>query len=142
MKKLLTLSFLPVNTDVALLLFRIWVSLSLFIRHGLEKFERFSEFANSPQALDPLHIGAFPTLVLATFADGVGSILIMLGLFTRQSAFLLTVNLLVVFFILNGGSFMKDKGEIVYLYLGSYLFLLLTGAGKYSLDNRLANKIL
>lgn len=139
MKKLLNLDFLPKNLDWALLIFRIWVGVSLFCNHGIEKFVKFSEFSNNPKALDPIHIGILPTLTYATFTDGICSLLVILGLFTRLSSLLIVCTLCVVFFILKGGSFVPKDAEVVYLYLGSYMYLACIGAGKYSLDNRLFN---
>jgi putative oxidoreductase len=139
MKRLLNLDFLPINNDLALLIFRIWVSLSLFYKHGIEKFVKFDEISHLPNALDPLHIGVLPTLCYATFTDGICSLLIMLGLCTRLSSLFLLGTLLVVFFFFHGGSFIEEHAEIVYLYLGSYIYLACIGAGKYSLDNRLFN---
>jgi putative oxidoreductase len=144
MKKLLTFSFLPVSFDAAILIFRVWVSLSLFWKHGIEKFERFSAIANDPKSLDPLHIGIVPTITWATFTDGICSLFIIIGLFTRLSALFMIGTLVAVFLLFHHGSFLGDAmdahgdhAEVVYLYLGSYLFLFFVGAGKYSIDNKL-----
>jgi putative oxidoreductase len=143
MKKLLTLSFLPVNIDLALLIFRIWVCISLFYKHGIEKFN-LSAMISNPHAPDPLHIGVLPGTIWAFLADSICSLLIMLGLATRLAASVIVINLLVVFIFLHGFSFMGDQmdshgdhAEVVYLYLGYFLYLMFVGAGKYSLDRKL-----
>ena len=135
MKKLFTLSFLPVNIDLALLLLRTLVSFSLFYKHGIEKITGFSNMQT--HFPDPLHIGATPGLVFALITDGICSLLIIFGIATRLSALLIVINLTVIFILLHSGSFVEGHAELVYVYLSSFLCILFTGAGKYSLDNRL-----
>jgi putative oxidoreductase len=55
MKKLFTLSFIPVNVDAALLLLRVWLGIGVFLRHGIEKITGFSKMAE--HFPDPIGIG-------------------------------------------------------------------------------------
>ena len=135
MKKLFTLSFLPVNIDLALLLLRTLVSFSLFYKHGIEKITGFSNMQT--HFPDPLHIGATPGLMFALITDGICSLLIIFGIATRLAALLIVINLMVIFILLHSGSFAEGHAELVYVYLSSFLCILFAGAGKYSLDNRL-----
>ena len=135
MKKLFTLSFLPVNIDLALLFLRILVSFSLFYKHGIEKITGFSNMQT--HFPDPLHIGATPGLMFALITDGICSLLIIFGIATRLAALLIVINLTVIFILLHSGSFVEGHAELVYVYLSSFLCILFAGAGKYSLDNRL-----
>ncbi|MFM9709791.1 DoxX family membrane protein, partial [Streptomyces galilaeus] len=80
MKKLITLKFLPVNKDLALLIFRTLVSFSLFYKHGIEKLTGFSTMQK--HFPDPLHIGATPGLIFALVTDGICSLLIIVGFAT------------------------------------------------------------
>ena len=135
MKKIITLDFLPVNRDLALLLLRVLVSFSLFYKHGIEKLTGFSNMQT--HFPDPLHIGATPGLIFALLTDGICSLLIIFGIATRLAALLIVINLMVVFILLHNGSFADGHAELVYVYLSSFLCILFAGAGKYSLDNRL-----
>ena len=135
MKKLLMLNFLPVNRDLAMLLLRILVGFSLFYKHGIEKLTGFSNMQT--YFPDPFHIGVTPGLMFALLTDGVCSLLIIVGLATRLAALLIIFNLSVVFFFLHNGSIVDAHAEMGYVYLAAFLCILLAGAGKYSIDNKL-----
>ena len=135
MKKLITLNFLPVNIDLALLLLRILVSFSLFYKHGIEKLTGFSKMQT--HFPDPFHIGVTPGLMFALLTDGICSLLIIFGLATRLAASLIIFNLSVVFFFLRRGSIEDGHAEMGYVYLAAFLCILLAGAGKYSIDSKL-----
>jgi len=137
MKNFLKLSFIPLNTDLALLFIRIWFCTSLFVKHGIEKFTRFPQMVT--HFPDPIHVGPTIGLSFALIADAICTVFIVLGLGTRLAACFVAFNLLVVFIFLHQFSFLKDHAELVYTYLGLSLFLILSGPGKYSLDNKLLN---
>jgi putative oxidoreductase len=135
MKNVFQLSFIPASLDFGLLILRVWLGISLFVRHGIEKLFGF------PQMLshfpDPIHIGVTPSLVYATLSDGICSLLVIIGLFTRLGAGIIVINLLVVFGVLHGFSFMQEHAQLVYVYLGGYLAIFIAGPGKFSIDHRL-----
>lgn len=135
MNKLLKLDFIPFNSDIAWLLLRVWLGLSLFIMHGIEKIDGFS--AMQGHFPDPIHIGKTTGLVFALLSDSICSILVMLGLFTRITSWIIILNLLVVFIFLHGFSFGQDHAQLVYVYLGGYLAIFISGGGKYSLSKNL-----
>lgn len=134
--------------DVALLIFRVMFGASLFLHHGWEKLTGFSRMAQ--HFPNPFHIGVYPTLAYATFADGICSLLVLLGLMTRIASLCILVNLAVVFFIVQRAlSFSWLPGspprlqpgrelELVFVYLAGYLLLFLAGPGKFSLDGIIA----
>jgi putative oxidoreductase len=146
------------RNDIGLLLFRVMVSASLFWHHGWEKLSGFSRM--SQHFMDPLHIGPVPSLVYAAFADGVCSILIILGLGTRIAAFFALFNMGVVYFLVHnalGLAFLNSARppgmpapppmpggdnhlELVFLYLAGFLLLTITGGGAFSLDRKFARK--
>jgi putative oxidoreductase len=135
MKKILQLSFIPANTDVALLIFRLWIGFVLFINHGIEKFTNFSQMQQ--HFPDPLHVGSIFSLTFSLIADGICSLFIMIGFATRWAAFFIVTNLLVVFITMHQFSFAKEHAELVYLFLGSFLTIFVAGPGKYSIDQKL-----
>lgn len=135
MKKYLQLSFIPASIDFGLLTLRVWMGVSLFVRHGIEKLFGFNGMLS--HFPDPIHIGPVPSLIWATLADGICSILVIVGLFTRLGSAVIVINLLVVFGVLHGFSFMEGHAQLVYVYLGGYLAIFFAGPGKYSIDRRL-----
>lgn len=133
MRKLLQLSFVPRSVDCALLLLRIWLGGTLFLKHGLEKLTGFSQMA--AHFPDPLHIGAVPSLIFALISDGICSILIVLGVATRLAALIVAINTAVAFvFVHHARFFGQGNGELPWLYLGGALTLLLAGPGRHSVD--------
>ncbi len=135
MKNILNLSFIPKNTDFALLVLRVWIGFSLFMQHGLFKFVHFSQmWGHFP---DPLHLGAGFSLIFSTLSDGVCSVLVAFGIATRAAALIVAIDVFVVLSVLHHFTFSPGDGELVYLYLGGMLTIILAGGGKYSLDNKI-----
>jgi len=70
---------------------------------------------------------------LRTGAELFGGIMLVLGLFTRIGAFLIMFTMFVAFFTAGKSALLSD-GETVFAYAIVMLTLVLTGAGKISLD--------
>ncbi|HEY5416178.1 MAG TPA: DoxX family protein [Gemmatimonadaceae bacterium] len=113
---------------------------ALFIQHGVQKL--FGLLVNASQTWN----GPPPVFSQFWFAgvlEVFGGILIVLGLFTRPVAFLLSGEMAVAYFqahfprnfwpVLNGG-------ENVVLFCFVFLYLFVTGAGPYSLDALLRSR--
>jgi len=113
---------------------------ALFIQHGVQKL--FGLLVNASQTWN----GPPPVFSQFWFAgvlEVFGGILIVLGLFTRPVAFLLSGEMAVAYFqahfprnfwpVLNGG-------ENVVLFCFVFLYLFATGAGPYSLDALLGSR--
>lgn len=128
-------SSIPLRIDIALLILRVWVGASLFVKHGLEKVTHFQDM--EPHFPDPIHVGVKASLIYAMIADAVCPILVAAGFATRLASFLILVNLLVVFGVLHQFSFMSADAELVYVYMGVFLMLIITGAGRFSVDRYL-----
>jgi putative oxidoreductase len=101
----------PRSVDLALLVLRVWIGFSLFLRHGWEKIATFSQMA--AHFPDPLGIGSTPSLVFALLSDAICSILVILRVATLLG---------------------QRSGETPYLCAGACLALFLAGAGRYSID--------
>ena len=135
MKNLLRLSFLPVNADCGLLLLRLWVGLSMLLNHGLPKLMHFNDWA--AKLPDPLHVGPKVSLGLSLGSEVLGSVLLILGLFTRFGALLGVINMSVAFFIVHQAKFQGEHpGELAFVYLGAYLAILFAGSGRMAVDGK------
>jgi putative oxidoreductase len=115
---------------------RIVVGL-LFIEHGTQKIFNFPPRPNA-RAYELF------TLVpgLAGIMELVGGILIVLGLFTRPVAFLLSGEMAFAYFMSHAPrgffpiSMGGNGGELAILYCFVFLYFAFVGAGVWSLDQR------
>ena len=139
MKKILQFSFIPANIDIAILVLRLWVGFALFAKHGIEKFANFSQMQQ--HFPNPLHVGSTFSLSFALLADGICSLLIIVGFATRLAALFVVINLLVVFITMHHFSFAQEHAELVYLFLGSVLSIFIAGPGRYSVDSKIKNEL-
>lgn len=120
------------GTDLGLLLLRLTIGLSLFIKHGIEKLTNHGHMAS--HFPNPVHIGSHPSFLIAMISDGICSLLVVLGLGTRVAAFIVLMNLGVALYFVHHFAFRTDHGELMVAYMGGFLALIFTGAGRYSLD--------
>jgi len=135
MKKILQLSFIPVSSDLGLLLLRLWYGLSLLVLHGWPKLMKFSALAGG--FADPLGVGPRNSLILALVGEVLCSALLVVGLFTRLAALGAAITMGVAFWGAHQLSLKGEhNGELAYVYLGVFLALLFAGAGRFSLDAR------
>ena len=112
-------------------IFRIVVGL-LFIMHGTQKL-----FGFPPSPMPGMPVDPFTTLGVAGIIELVGGALIILGLLTRPVAFLLAGEMAVAYFRVHypRGLFpINNGGEMAVLYCFSFLYLMVAGAGAWSLD--------
>ncbi|ATC63504.1 DoxX family protein [Nibricoccus aquaticus] len=135
--KFLQLRFIPASIDLALLVLRLWVGGSMLFLHGWPKLVAWGEKAAS--FADPFGIGAQASYALALLGEVGGSVLLIVGLFTRLGAALGAVTMGVAFFVAHGGQLSgAGNGELAFLYLGAYVTLLLAGGGFYAADIKIA----
>ena len=113
---------------------RIIVGL-LFLEHGTQKIFDFPPRPNArPFELFTLAPG------LAGIMELVGGILIVLGLFTRPVAFLLSGEMTFAYFMSHAPrgfypiSMGGNGGELAILYCFTFLYFVFVGAGVWSLD--------
>lgn len=124
-----------------LLLTRVLVGY-MFLLHGTSKFFEI------PVSLTGGN-GAVPLLSLAGVSgvlEIVGGILLILGLFTRFTAFILAGHMAVAYFMVHaaGGVIfdpLTNKGESAALFSMAFLLLWTTGPGKFSLDAKLGRSV-
>lgn len=123
-------SFLASSSSRLLSVLRI-VAGFLFLAHGTQKLFR----APASEPRDPVELFSFMGLagVLETF----GGLLILLGLFTRPVAFVLSGQMAVAYFMRHApGGFwpILNRGELAALYCFLFLYFSAVGGGPWSLD--------
>jgi len=113
----------------ALGLLRIVAAL-LFIEHGTQKLFGFPASEHQPPLLSLL--GA------AAILEFVGGILILIGLYTRPVAFLLSGQMAVAYWLFHAPkSFYpaNNGGDAAILFCFIFLYMVFAGGGAYSLDS-------
>jgi putative oxidoreductase len=101
----------------------------LFMQHGTQKLFGF------PGDKEPVEIGSF--MSLAGALEFFGGILLVIGLFTRPVAFILSGMMAVAYFVAHWPQDffpLLNGGELAALYCFVFLFLAAAGPGAYSLD--------
>ena len=122
--------------SAAILILRL-IAGSFMMVHGLQKLDMLK--ANPVQFADPIGIGEPASLTLAVFAELVCSILLIIGFLTRLALIPLIITMLVAVFIVHSNDGF-EKQELASLYLGVYVVLIITGAGKYSVDRLITSR--
>ena len=103
----------------------------LFIAHGAQKLFGF---------LAPDTWKAPDTLSMIWWGGGLeffGGLLLLVGLFTRPAAFILSGLMAVAYFMAHapqGFWPLQNKGELAVLYCFVFLFLAVAGGGEWSVD--------
>lgn len=104
----------------------------LFIAHGSSKLFGFPPFPMGEVQL-------FSLMGLAGILEFVGGILILIGLFTRPVAFILSGEMAIAYFMVHAptGFYPSNNGgEAAILFCFVFLYLSATGAGPWSVDER------
>jgi putative oxidoreductase len=120
----------------------------IFTAHGAQKlFAWFGGYGleGTGQWMDS--IGLAPGLIMALLAGSAeffGGLLLILGFLTRPTSFVLAVTMIVAIFSvhINNGLFMSNNGyEFGLALIAITIALLIQGAGKYSVDSVLYQKL-
>lgn len=109
----------------------------MFMQHGTQKIFAFPAPARGPFEL-------FSQMGVGGVLELVGGALIVLGLFTRPVAFILSGMMAVAYFqfhALSGGLFpMVNQGELAALYCWVFLYLAFAGPGAWAVDHVLEGR--
>ncbi|MES2537924.1 MAG: DoxX family protein [Pseudomonadota bacterium] len=125
-----TTSFTTVWTPRLLGVLRIVTGL-LFLQHGSAKLLGMPHVA----MFDGLQL--FSLMGLAGVLELVGGLLIVIGLFTRPVAFVLSGMMAVAYFMAHASQGflpLLNQGELAVLYCFVFLYLSVAGAGAFSID--------
>lgn len=123
------MSFLKPYTSQLLSVLRIMSGL-LLLQHGTTKYLSFPETKMS--GASPMTMGGAAGLI-----ELVGGILIVIGLFTRMTAFIVSGMLAIAYFYAHApqGFFpIINGGELAALYCFVFLYLAAAGGGAWSVD--------
>lgn len=113
----------------------------LFLWHGSQKLLSFPPSQQPGGGGD----GLPPIVLVAGILELFGGLLILVGLFTRWTAFILCGLMAVAYWMAhgtNGKGFLPllNGGELAVLYCFVFLYLFFAGGGTWSLDNLLFKK--
>jgi putative oxidoreductase len=129
------MDFLTPHAAKVLSLLRIVAGL-MFVQHGSQKIFGFPEAANSPfELMSQMGVGGVLELV--------GGALIVLGLFTRPVAFVLSGMMAVAYFQFHAASSLYplvNGGELAALYCFVFLYLSFAGPGAWALDSLMTGR--
>ena len=120
-------------SGLALTLLRV-VTGALFMQHGVQKLFGLLLDASRPWEAAP---PAFSQFWFAGVLETFGGLLIVLGLFTRPVAFLLSGEMAVAYFQAHAPRAfwpILNRGEVVVLFCFIYFYLFAAGPGPWSLD--------
>lgn len=119
--------------NLALLVLRLWLGLTMLFNHGVLKFSGFATMKEKFPAL--FGLSSEMSLGLAVFAEVFCSALLVIGLVTRLAALNLAITMGVAFVVAHGMALRGERpGELAFIYLAGFLTLLIAGPGKFSLD--------
>lgn len=132
-------SSLHIRKDVGILIIRVAIGLSMLVFHGIPKLMLgTSNWENIGSAMHKIGI-TFATSFwgfAAVATECVGSIFIIIGLFTRPTALVLAFTMLIafIFHLSKGDTLVVASHALELLFV--FVALAITGAGKYSIDRK------
>ncbi|HMA32677.1 MAG TPA: DoxX family protein [Casimicrobiaceae bacterium] len=103
----------------------------LFMTHGSAKILHFPEVAHFE------HLPLFSLIGAAGLLELIGGALVMLGLFTRPAAFVLSGEMAFAYFIAHAPQAflpLLNRGESAVLYCFLFLYLAFAGGGPWGID--------
>jgi len=133
------------DSSLTSVLLRLALAVTIF-PHGAQKALGWwggYGFSGTMGALTQMMGIPAPLALAAILAEFVGPILLVLGLFTRLSAFAIGVTMIVaaVMAHLSHGFFMPDGIEFFIPVVAIAIALVIKGAGRWSLDSFLSRKL-
>lgn len=118
--------------DWALLYMRLFIG-GILLMHNIGKLQVYNEIVNYyPQIMG---LGSAATLIVIAIIEVVCAALIIIGIRVRIAAAIMAVGMFLSILF-----FFTDKGwtldELQFVYMGTYIFLIISGGGAYSYDTR------
>jgi putative oxidoreductase len=113
------------------------VTALLFLQHGLSKLVGFPHVAMFD------HLELFSLEGAAGAIEIVGSLLVLVGLFTRPAAFIMSGEMAIAYFLAHaprGFIPLLNQGELAILYCFIFLYIAFAGGGSWSLDRLISKR--
>lgn len=119
--------------DIALLYLRLFVG-GVVLLHNVGKLQTYNEIIEGYPAL----LFDSPTLTFAVFSilEVAFAMMIMCGLWVRFSSFLMALGMFLSIFVVVPTAGMT-AGTLQFIYMGIYIFFVISGGGRYSFDSML-----
>lgn len=127
--------------NLAYLALRIFVGIAMFthgygkITGGPEMWEQLGGVMGGIGIPGPAVFWGF----MAAFAESIGALLLVIGLFTPVASFLIAVTMFVAVFVAHAGDSFSDR-ELGLFFLFTAILFLFKGAGTYSVDRFLPQR--
>lgn len=122
--------------DWAVLYLRLFIG-GILLLHNIGKMQQYDRIIDSYPSLPLMDSAA--TFVAICVAEVLFAVLLMLGLWVRFSAAVMAAGMLIsILFLFPSAGFLA--AELQFVYMGTYVFLLISGAGAYSFDAALFAK--
>jgi len=137
MNRLFNTNYNHRSLDIVLLILRVSIA-GLMLSHGIPKLEMLLA-GGEIKFMDPIGLGETASLALAVFAEVFCSVLLLIGLGVRLAVLPLMITMLVAIFVAHGEDGLKEK-ELAIHYLLTYIVLLFSGAGRFSLDSIISSR--
>ena len=116
--------------DWAVLYMRLFAG-AMMLFHNIGKIQTYNEIIDSYPTV--LNIGPAVVFAVVSVAEVLLAVLIIMGLWVRKAAFVMALGILLMF--VRGGF---GAGEPEFVWLGIYVFLIVSGGGFYGFDTALA----
>lgn len=141
MKQIVRLFTVPAGSrcfNLLLLLFRVAISVQLIVVHGLKKLGIGVD--NIEIIPNPFGFPAYINNIMAISANIVFPLFVIAGIFTRVATIPVLAVTLTGYFVVHRNDPMLVS-DVPFMYSVSFLFILFSGAGKFSLDHLLYKKL-
>ncbi|WP_295939483.1 DoxX family protein [uncultured Alistipes sp.] len=129
----------PYAPGVSRLLFAARIIFCLLLMsHGFAKLQNFEMLSTTFP--DPLGVGSQTSLVLAIFGELVCPAAVIVGLLHRLALLPMIFTMCVAFFSVHKGDPFAVR-ELALVYLVVFVLLYIAGAGGYSIDTLIGNRL-
>lgn len=118
------------HMDWAVLYMRVFAG-GMMLFHNIGKIQDYNEIVNSYPSFS--FIGSPAVFVIASVVEVLLATLIIMGLWVRGAAVVMALGILAA--LLWG---IPGFGELAFVWLGVYVFLVISGGGLYAFDTALS----
>ncbi|MEO6488669.1 MAG: DoxX family protein [Ferruginibacter sp.] len=134
MAKLLSTKYSAGAFNTAMLLMRLVFGILLMF-HGYTKLTHFNEYKG--KFMDFMGMGMPSSLALVIFAEFFCALFIVIGVFTRLATIPIIITMAVALYSAHKMQ-VFDAGEMVTLFLGGFITILILGPGRISVDGMIS----